>query len=194
MSHNKVMKPTGHLVVSKLYDNGREEVVFDEQNVITSGMGVGFSHLFAASGATTITDYQILNFAIGSGGDPTDYGVSTFKLQDALLTADYGAGGLSVEDWFTIENGTVIGSTVALPRIRFSNIHRITDTSVRFTLVVDRDSCNDLSYDLDEVGLFMRNPRGLAPPTPILCAYRPFTAIRKTSAFSLIFRWTITFG
>lgn len=188
------MKPTGHLVVSKLYDGGREEVIFDEQNVITSGMGVGFSHLFAASGATSITDYQILNFAIGSGGDPNDYGVSTYQLQDALLADDYGSGGLIVEEWAPIENGSVAGANVALPRIKFSNIHRVTDTSVRFTLVVDRDSCNDLSYDLDEVGLFIRNPRGLNPPSPILCAYRPFTPIRKTSAFSLLFRWTLTFG
>jgi hypothetical protein len=188
------MKPRGHLVISKLYEDGREELLFDEDNVITSGMGVGFSHLFAASGATTITDYQILNFAVGSGGNPDDYGVSSFKLNDALLTADYGGGALIVEDWNTIEDGTETGATVALPRIRFSNIHRVTDTSVRYTLVVDRDSCNDLAYDLDEVGLFMRNPRGLAAATPILVAYRPFTAIRKTSAFSLIFRWTLTFG
>lgn len=188
------MKPTGHLVVSKLYDGGREEVIFDEQNVITSGMGVGFSHLFAASGATSITDYQILNFAIGSGGDPNDYGVSTYQLQGELAADDYGSGGLSVETWTPIENGSLAGDQTALPRIRFSNIHRVTDTSVRFTLVVDRDSCNDLPQDLDEVGLFMRNPRGLASPSPILVAYRPFTAIRKTSAFSLLFRWTLTFG
>jgi len=194
MSQNKVMKPTGHLVVSKSYEDGTEEVVFDESNVITSGMGVGFSHLFAASGSSNITDYQVLNFAVGSGGDPNDYGVSTFKLQNALTTAQYGSGALTIEDWNTIEAGSITGATVALPRIRFSNIHRVTDTSVRFTLVIDRDSCNDLTNDLDEVGLFMRNPRGLASPTPILVAYRPFTAIRKTSAFSLIFRWTLNFG
>lgn len=194
MSDKKALKPYGLIQISKLYEDGSEEVVYDDHNVITSGMGVGFSHLFAASGSEDITDYQILNFATGSGGDFNNYGVSTYNLSAPLTTAQYGDGSLTIDELNTIENGTVTAGTVALPRIRFSNIHRVTDTSVRYTLVIDRDSCNNLGEDLTEVGLFMRNPRGSAgSPNPILVAYRPFTGIRKTSAFSLIFRWTLNF-
>ena len=62
MGNGKSMDPYGELEIFKVYRDGTEELAFSEYNVITSGMGVGFSHLFAASGGTTITDYQILNF------------------------------------------------------------------------------------------------------------------------------------
>jgi hypothetical protein len=193
MSNTKVMNPTGHLQIFKLYEDGREELYFDDQNIITSGMGVGFSHLFSASGASSIVDYQIINFLVGSGGDYDDYGVSTYKLQSPVLGAiNWGVGSnLITEDLTPIENGVLAGSTFPLARIRFSNVHKVTNTSVRYTLVIDRTTLN--TKYINEVGLYMRNPRGLSPPSPILVAYRPFTTITKTSDFSLIFRWTLQF-
>jgi len=194
MKNNKLLNPTGHLQIFKLYENGDEEIVFDENNVITSGMGVGFSHLFAASGGTTITDYQILNFLIGSGGDYNDYGVSTFRLKKPLLSSiDWGSDtGLIIEPSELIEDGVLVAANeVPLARIRFSNIHKVTSTSVRYTLVLDRHTLNTAA--VNEVGLYMRNPRGLSPSRPILVAYRPFTQITKTNDFSLIFRWTLQF-
>ena len=210
MSNTTALTPTGHLQIFKLYENGEEEIVFDDHNVITSGMGVGFSHLFAASGGTSITDYQILNFLtgsgagkisdyqilnflVGSGGSFTDYGASTYQLKLPVTTeAAYGADTtLFLETLYTIENGSPLGGPHPLARIRFSNIHKVTDTSVRYTLVLDRTTLNTKS--ISEVGLFMRNPRGQTPNIPILAAYRPFTSIIKTSDFSLIFRWTLQF-
>ena len=193
MSNTTALTPTGHLQIFKLYENGEEEIVFDDHNVITSGMGVGFSHLFAASGGTSITDYQILNFLVGSGGDFDDYGASTYQLKLPVTTeAEYGADTtLFLETLYTIENGSPLGGPHPLARIRFSNIHKVTDTSVRYTLVLDRTTLNTKS--ISEVGLFMRNPRGQTPNIPILAAYRPFTSIIKTSDFSLIFRWTLQF-
>ena len=193
MSNTTALTPTGHLQIFKLYENGEEEIVFDDHNVITSGMGVGFSHLFAASGGTSITDYQILNFLVGSGGDFNDYGASTYQLKLPVTTeAAYGADTtLFLETLYTIENGSPLGGPHPLARIRFSNIHKVTDTSVRYTLVLDRTTLNTKS--ISEVGLFMRNPRGQTPNIPILAAYRPFTSIIKTSDFSLIFRWTLQF-
>ena len=32
--------PTGHLKIIKVYDDGSEEIHFDDSNVIVSGMGV----------------------------------------------------------------------------------------------------------------------------------------------------------
>jgi len=156
-------------------------------------MGVGFSHLFAASGASSITEYQILNFLIGSGGDYDDYGVSTYKLKlPILLTDNWGEDTtLIIESMQPIEAGSLAGTSYPFARIRFSNIHKVTSTSVRYTLVVDRTTLNTKA--INEVGLYMRNPAGLDPPSPILVAYRPFTDIVKTSDFSLIFRWTLQF-
>ena len=41
----------GHLTISKIYSNGSEEIVFDDHNIIVSGMGVALAHLFALSGS-----------------------------------------------------------------------------------------------------------------------------------------------
>ena len=193
MSKIQPMKPTGHLQIFKRYDDGSEELHFDEQNIITSGMGVGLSHLFSVSGATSITDYQIIHFLIGSGGDYDDYGVSTYKLQDPVLPAsEWGANtNLIVESYYPIESGVVTSTQTSFARIMFSNINKVTDTSVRYTLLLDRNTLNG-KY-VNEVGLYMRNPRGYSTPSPILVAYRPFTEITKTSEFSLIFRWTLQF-
>jgi hypothetical protein len=65
---------------------------------------------------------------------------------------------------------------------------------------VDEDSCNDLSRpgnseaSLNEIGLFVKNPKASATETSVLAAYRYFSNIRKTSDFALVFRWTISFG
>tara|TARA_R110001583_G_scaffold65974_1_gene190226 strand:- start:3378 stop:3959 length:582 start_codon:yes stop_codon:yes gene_type:complete len=193
MSDTKVMNPTGHLQIFKLYEDGREELYFDDQNVITSGMGVGFSHLFSASGASSIVDYQIINFLVGSGGNYDDYGVSTYKLELPVQEADHwGSDSQIITETLTpIESGVLAGATYPFARIRFSNVHKVTNTSVRYTLVIDRSTLN--TKYINEIGLYMRNPRGLSTPSPILVAYRPFTTITKTSDFSLIFRWTLQF-
>jgi len=189
------IKPHGFLEISKVYPNGTEELVFDEKNAITSGMAVGLSHLFSASGGTSIENFQILNFQVGVSGDINTYGVSSFKLVSGLNEAQYETSGSEayVELLAPVENGSVLGSTKAFVRIPFNHVEKVTKTSVRFILVLDRYTANGLGFDLNEVGLFMRNPRGLAAESPILVAYRPFTAITKTDAFALVFKWTLQF-
>jgi hypothetical protein len=188
------VKAKGNLEVWKVYDDGTEELHFSEQNVITSGMGVGLAHLFSGSGSGDIGDFQIVNFQLGTAGDVNNYGVSSFKLNTAVSKANIQTTGseLLVEDLFPIENGVVLGSTKPFVRIPFSNIQKVTATSVRFNLIVDKNSAVDQT--INEIGLFMRNPRGSASdPHPILVAYRPFTSLTKTSTFSLLFKWTISF-
>ena len=189
------IKATGFLEITKLYPDGTEEMVFDERNVITSGMAVGLSHLFSASGGTSIEDFQILNFQVGVSGDINTYGVSSFKTTSGLTQEEYLSSGSQayVEALAPIENGTVLGSNSAFIRIPVNHIEKVTKTSVRFILILDRYTANSVGLDLNEVGLFMRNPRGLASESPILVAYRPFTAITKTDAFALIFKWTLQF-
>jgi hypothetical protein len=183
---------TGHLQIAKSYSDGSEEIVFDDHNIIVSGMGVGLSYLFTASGSTTILDYQIDRFQVGTGGTSSLEVSSTNQLGSALASiADYGAN----SNLF-LETGTQLvadseetGKIFAL--IPQSKITRINDNSVRYTLVLNEDACAD--QELDEIGLLMKNPKGTATTKSILVAYRYFGTITKTDDFSLIFRWTINF-
>lgn len=185
--------PTGHLEIWKVYPDGEKELHWTDHNVITSGMGVGLAHLYSARGSAKITDYQIINWQVGTGGDTEDYGVSTFKLNAPLAgNAPYGVKSfMTIDSLQPIENGAVVAAK-KFPRIPFTNIDKVSKTAVRFTLVLDNKSGNS-DQELDEIGLFMRNPTGSASPHPILVAYRPFIPIKKTQFFTLIFLWTLQF-
>ena len=163
-------------------------------------MGVGLSHLFAASGSNRITDYQIDRFQIGVSGDLSKQAYSTFELVSPLSsTAEYttsNAGEVFVVSANQIRNGVLNATPYFFGKIPFSKVTRIDDNSVRYTIVIDKQSCNNLRTSttyLNEIGLFMKNPRGAAPDGSILVAYRYFSNIRKTSDFALIFRWTLSF-
>ena len=185
--------PKGHLQIYKVFPDHSKELVWDESNTITSGMGVGLSHLFSASGSQHIEGFQILNFAIGTSGNLNDYGASTFSLSAPLTTSQYGPNpGMNLESYYPIENGSISTTQVTFGRIKYNNIHRVNKTAVRFTIVLDQETCNTVEK-LSEIGLFMRNPRGVDPPSPILVAYRPFIPLTKTRDYSLIFVWTIQF-
>jgi hypothetical protein len=189
-------KPTGHLQVIKIYEDGTEEVHFDENNMIVSGLGVGLSHLYAGSGGSQISDYQVINFQVGVSGDELDYGTSTFKLTSPCTAAQYLSTGSEtfVESLKPIQNGVVVTDAETFARFPFNNIQKVDKNTVRFNLFLDKYTLNGLGNPLDEVGLFMRNPRGVIPlPNPILIAYRPFTSLIKTSTFALLFRWTLNF-
>jgi len=189
-------KPKGYLEIIKIYEDGSEEVHFSENNVVTSGMGVGLTHLFSGSGGGTISDYQIINFQVGTGGDINNYSSSSFKLTTPLILAEVVSTGSEAltEDLYPIQNGIIKGTTENFVRIPFSNLQKVTPTTVRFNLILDRYTANGLSTELDEIGLFMRNPAGITTsPCPILVAYRPFTGLKKTSTFALLFKWTINF-
>ena len=198
----------GYLQISKVYKDKPEEVVFDDHNVVVSGMGVGLSHFFTGSGADTIVDYQNDRFQVGVSGDSNGvaYSLSSiYQLSGPLSSiTEYGAAtNFAVVSGNQIENGIVSPTKDnVFGYIPFKNVTRINETSVRYTIILDEDSANYDNYSatrdtgnlsLTEIGLFMKNPRGLADDASILVAYRAFTQILKTSDFSLVFRWTINF-
>ena len=197
---------TGHLQIAKQYSDARpEEIVFDDPNIVVSGMSVGLSFLFTGSGSVNITDYQIDRFLLGVSGDSAQQVSSTFSLSGALSSvAEYGAGSskLAISENSQLKNGAVIAAaTLKTPfaLIPFSDVTRIDETSVRYTLVVDEDACNSIQRDdadasLNEVGLFMKDPTDVAgDAASLLVAYRYFSPITKTSDFTLVFRWTLNF-
>jgi len=188
----------GHLTIIKKFTDGQEEVVFDDHNIIVSGMGVGLTYMFTGSGSNSVLDYQIDRFQVGVSGPPTG-GVTSaiYELSGATTLAEYGGGSnlfIAVTDQIT--NTTITESAAAM--IPANKITKIGDSSVRYTLVVDEEACNSIERDstdmnINEVGLLMKNPTGNTADRPILVAYRTFSNIRKTSDFSLIFRWTLNF-
>ena len=192
---------TGHLTIHKQYSDGQEELVFDDHNIIVSGMGTGLSYMFNGSGSNSVLDYQIDRFQIGVSGPPTGGVVSSIYQLSGDLTsiAEYGTGSnLYIEDASQIK-GNTIATNKFFALIPANKITRIGDSSVRYTLVVDEEACNDLTRDsndmnINEIGLFMKNPTGnTGTNRSILVAYRTFSNIRKTNDFSLIFRWTLNF-
>lgn len=192
---------TGHLTIIKRTKDGKEEVLLDDHNVIVSGMGVGLSYMFTGSGSNSVLDYQIDRFQVGVSGPPTGGATSAvYELSSSLASIDeYGVGSnLFISRNNQITNGTLTSNRF-FAHIPSHKITRINDTSVRYTLVLDEDAANELTDSqgldafLNEIGMFMKNPKGNNVDQPILVCYRTFSNIRKTSDFSLIFRWTLNF-
>lgn len=190
---------TGYLTIHKRDKDGNESLLFEDHNIICSGLGAGLTYMFTASGSTSVLDYQIDRFQLGVSGPPDGGVVSSINSLSGALssTAEYGTGSnLYVEDRDQLINGSTTNLAAAL--IPANKITKISDSSVRYTLVVDEEACNDLKridddVNLNEIALLMKNPTGNSDPRPLLVAYRTFSNIRKTNDFSLIFRWTLNF-
>jgi hypothetical protein len=189
----------GHLTVHKVVD-GQEELVYDEDNVIVSGFGWALAHLYGKVGSDTITDYQIDRVKLGVSGASALQVSTTVDLSGPLSSqAEYvGAGdsNLAVVSGFRWANDVATTTGEWYAKIPFSKVTKVDDRTVRYTIFIDEDSCNNLRTDanLNEIGLFIKNPKANATETSVLAAYRYFSNIRKTSDFALVFRWTISFG
>tara|TARA_R110002110_G_scaffold14485_6_gene67245 strand:- start:347 stop:967 length:621 start_codon:yes stop_codon:yes gene_type:complete len=194
----------GHLTIHKVLD-GREELVYDDDNVIVSGFGWALSHLYGRLGSTNITDYQIDRFKLGVSGGVELQIAATNDLSGPLSSAlEYNSTGdsnLATVSGYRWQNDSSISEENWYSKIPFSKVTKIDNRTVRYTIFVDEDSCNNISRDaignaasLSEIGLFIKNPKASGTETSVLAAYRYFSSIRKTSDFGLVFRWTISFG
>jgi len=195
----------GHLTIHKVV-NGDEELIYDEDNVIVSGFGWALSHLYGLAGSQTITDFQIDRFQLGLSGNSDNQVSSTYELSGPLSSSeeylhigDSNLSPVSSNLFLTTAPAGDIVEEQVFSKIPFNKVTRIDDRSVRYTIFIDEDSCNSLQRDgedrsLNEIGLFIKNPRGKAEDESVLAAYRYFSNITKTSDFGLVFRWTITFG
>lgn len=191
----------GHLTISKVYENNAEEVIFDDHNIIVSGMGVALAHMFAISGSNSILDYQIDRFQIGVSGSSAREVVSTNFINGPLSSiVEYigDAGDILVTSGYQIRNNAVVSVPLQYGLIPQHNITKVDSNTVRYTIFLDQESCNNLTRDgnaanLNEIGLFVKNIKGGTPVAPILVAYRYFSNVRKTSDFGLVFRWSLSF-
>jgi len=199
------MNVNGHLQIIKHYNDGKEEVVFDDHNIIVSGMGVGLAYLFSLSGPGNILEYQIDRFQIGVSGGPELEVSSTYALSGQLSSiAEYGENSLL----YLIEGHHAYSPRITNQQktewfgyIPQHKVSRVGDNSVRYTIALDKDAANTLEttrgaeVGINEIGLYMKNPfgslNGNGVDTSILVAYRYFNPIIKTDDFALIFKWTI---
>lgn len=188
----------GHLTIYKLHKNGNEEIVFDDHNIIVSGMGVALAHLFALSGSNSILDYQIDRFQIGTSANAESVSTTTLNLPLTSVSS-YGLNSnVITASGYQILNNSVVNNSKIYGLIPQHQITRVDSNTVRYTIVLDEFACNNLTdisgdANIREVGLFVKNIKNNNPGAPILVAYRVFSPIRKTTDFSLIFRWSINF-
>jgi len=206
-SFTEKMGITGNLTIIKRYTDGEQEVLFDDHNIIVSGMGAGLAALFTGSGSNIVLDYQIDRFQIGVSGRATGVATdtlevsSTYQLSGDINKSEYGGGSnLFIDLANLVRPVGAWAQDKAFALIPAGKITKVSDTAVRYTLVVDEECANGLvdaagsdAY-LNEIGLFLKNPLGTTDvDSSMLAAYRTFTSIQKTSDFSLIFRWTLNF-
>ena len=195
MKQNDVLNVSGHLQIYKVYKDGTEEKVYDDHNVVTSGMGVGLAMLFAGQGDTNIEDFQIRYFQVGSGA-PTTYDYKQDKLgQYMITTSKYGSNVMLSQHKRMESNGTGSTDNEVFITIPDNVIKKSSPTSVTYILYLPEDA--EFEKDLNEIGLFMSNPlsvliSGQDRRSPLV-AYRTFNSMRKTNEFSLVFKWKLNF-
>ena len=182
-------EPRGHLEIVKLYPDGREEIHFSEQNVITSGMGHTLLKAFGNTGLSNISGYQIVYFQLGTSGHEGNQMSSTGELSSALAVGDYDTANFEISQHNLSSGGTALNQAFGV--IPFSYIKKISPTRVMYQIFVGEDACDGQS--LNEIGLFSRNPDGSSTDGSYLCAYRYFPTLVKQDSFSVLFRWTIEF-
>ena len=203
MDFYDIATPEGHLEITKVYKDGRREIVYSEYNLITVGLGISLTELFAAAidesnpDASMLTNYQLTLFQAGTGGDGVTPLSGITSLGTALTGPQYGTSpDLTVKtDGDLWQNGSV--AAAAFCEIKSQGITKTGNTSVSYRFTLGTESANGVS--IDELGLFSFDPfrRFYVPgndrTASLLCAYRKFPEISKSNSFALTFKWTITF-
>ena len=211
------MDISGHITVCKVYKDGTSEVVVDRENLITAGLGYSFMNLLQGRGSSIQEDYTPRYFQVGTNdiGYAIDDSASSFfyRLSGPFDWADYGDDtDLIVEDRYRcflassldeITYTELLLASAAPSAVIYSGTDEFfgTITPSRITKFVLDSFASEIILDektgngqsISELGLFIKNPRGLAEDSPLLIAYKKFTAIPKTADFSIIIHWNIGF-
>lgn len=190
MMNTEIIQASGNLEIVKIYNDGTEQTIFSDHNIITSGFGVNLGLMLAGSGSDNVRDHQIRWFVIGSSGHGTVD--STINSLSAPLTMPVGVPKAS--RYLTGSDGTQIAPAIEMCPIPNSAIKRTGKTSVTYYLLLPNLEANGDSKSISEVGLCVDKPYkkfGITDRT-LLVAYRKFPTIIKTNDFSLLFKWTIS--
>ena len=204
----------GSIKITKIYGDGRKEVVCEDNNILTDGLGVGLINLFTDDGSSKVEDHIVGYFQVGTDrhalDDQTDQNrrfISTLK--NPLNSEDlYGKDSDVIVDTHTIlqYHPTNFSQSYADPPgsqdaifafLPDSNSTNIIDGVVHFRLVLTEAMANDVGAPITEFGLFSRDAHGsVRGDQSVLVAYKAFPAadhITKTCEFSLVIDWQIKF-
>lgn len=206
MRNTETLDVSGHLQIFKIHKDGSEEKVFDDHNLITSGMGLGLAALLSGqdNATTSVRDYQIRWFNLGTSGAGRRDGLFPYDHTIYDLSGEVGAPLNYGEDNYTNDTNyksSPDGTKDGPHRVCYipdTAIKRSGTNSVTYILWVPEDGVNE-DDPLNEIGLWMNNPLRaitgglIATPINLLVAYRAFDDIQKTDQFSLVFKWKLTF-
>jgi len=209
----------GHLTICKIYKDGTKEIVLDKSNMITKGLGSSLIDILEGRGAVYHEDFVPYYFQVGTSSVDTlkfisDTSAYFYQLSSPLSWSEYGDDtdlilderyrgfyASTVDDGLTY--GELYGTSGALSAVVFSGtnqyfgevpptkISRVYLDSFEAVIVLDEKTAND--KNISEIGLFSKNPRGFRGDSPLLIAYKSFTPVPKSSAFSLVMHWRIGF-
>jgi len=180
------LEPTGHLEIIKVFPDNTREVLLDDHNIITKGMGITLAAMFAHDDSSdSFENFAIPYFQIGSTS--ALMASSVVKLSDPLTAAEYGTADL------TISSIQIQGATSPQDVIALNPAYMLKSANNKITYSVTLDESTANSVDIAEVGLLSKNPYIQDPPVAFLCAYRSFAVIPKRESYTLIFNWTIEF-
>ena len=180
------LEPIGHLEIIKVFPDNTREILLDDHNIITKGMGITLVSMFAHDDSSdSFENFAIPYFQLGSTA--TTMVSSLEKLADPLDGSSYVSTDLTISS-ILIQGATGAQDVVALnPAYMLRSAHN----KITYSVTLDESTANGV--DIAEVGLFSKNPYIKDPPVSFLCAYRSFTAIPKRDSYTLIFNWTLEF-
>ena len=200
----------GNVKVTKIYSNGDKELIFDDSNIVTDGLGCSLVNIFTQNGSTDVEDHQIGYFQLGdSRRDLSSVNFflknNFYTLSSAFSLSEYGNESplmlqttpqVMVDDDFIPANDLVYFVSSGL----FAKLDRQAYTSfdnsdvIKHRITLDEDTANGQS--IRELGLFMKNPDGAkGKDRVILAAYRSLEKpIVKNAEFSVAIDWTFSFA
>ena len=204
----------GSVKIKKVFSGGREELVCEDHNILTDGLGVGVVNLFSDRGSSKVEDHVVGYFQVGTGRlDPDGQDVSKAKYISTLsnpLNEEnlYGDGSETKVDTHKIMyyHKTNFAPNYSVPpgvdNAVFAHLPDAYSTSiidgvVNYRLVLTEAMANDLDAPITEFGLFSRDAEGnIRGDQSVLVAYKNFPeneGVTKTSDFSLVIDWQLKF-
>ena len=200
----------GNVKVTKIYSNGDKELIFDDSNIVTDGLGCSLVNIFTQNGSTDVEDHQIGYFQLGdSRRDLSSVNFflknNFYTLSSAFNLTEYGNESplllkttpqVMVEDDFKPSTDLVYflssGIFAKLDTQAYSTFEN--RDVIKHRIILDEDTANGKS--IRELGLFMKNPEGAkGNDRVILAAYRSLEKpIVKNTEFSVAIDWTFSIG
>tara|TARA_R110000765_G_scaffold100140_2_gene187751 strand:- start:961 stop:1518 length:558 start_codon:yes stop_codon:yes gene_type:complete len=185
MNYKEKIEPVGHLQIIRVNSDNSQDVLLDDHNIITDGMGRTLAAMFSHEDKTSSFDnFTIPYFQLGDGSALMTSSVTA--LGSPLTTGEYGSTDITLS---SIKIST--GDTETVMALHSAYIYKSASNKVTYSITIDQNTANLLN--INECGIFSKNPYLQNPPVSYLCAYRSFEAVPKRSSYTLIFNWTIEF-